>query len=235
MNDFIILVELRKQLSGYETSLTTCNRKAAVKIRSRISILKIKLADCVSDGINAKKVYTDSNISSGDEVEVEVEVKAEIPSNSDVLKANNENNDIENTAVDNALQVEVDAEVDNSIVDRGSELLSNILAKGRPLGTVEEAWERVILAEKMRFNLNSLYGNNQDCVDIIKKGNDKDNDNSDSDRIESKRNNSTESCENKNSELSSDAGPRSCLSYKYVTYVNQNYDNSKRIAAVLKS
>ena len=211
-----------------------------MKIRSRISILKIKLADCVSDGINAKKVYTDSNINVSDEIETmavteaEIEVKRELLSNIEVSETENRNVD-NREDVDNILDVNVDVEVDNSIVDRGSELLSNILAKGRPLGTVEEAWERVILAEKMRFNLNSLYGNNQDCVDIIKKGNDKDNDNSDSDRIESKRNNSTESCENKNSELSSDAGPRSCLSYKYVTYVNQNYDNSKRIAAVLKS
>ena len=235
MNDFIILVELRKQLSGYETSLTTCNRKAAVKIRSRISILKIKLADCVSDGINAKKVYTDSNISSGDEVEVEVEVKAEIPSNSDVLKANNENNDIENTAVDNALQVEVDAEVDNSIVDRGSELLSNILSNGRPVGTVEEAWERVILAEKMRFNLNVLYGNNQDVADndINSDSNsDSNSDNiSDNSSVDDKNNN-----RNKNTELGGDSSSSStsCLSSKYVAYVNQNYNTPKRIAAVLK-
>ena len=229
MNDFIILVELRKQLSGYETSLTTCNRKAAVKIRSRISILKIKLADCVSDGINAKKVYTDSNISSGDEVEVEV--KAEIPSNSDVLKANNENNDIENTAVDNALQVEVDAEVDNSIVDRGSELLSNILSNGRPVGTVEEAWERVILAEKMRFNLNVLYGNNQDVADNDINSDSNSDNISDNSSVDDKNNN-----RNKNTELGGDSSSSSisCLSSKYVAYVNQNYNTPKRIAAVLK-
>ena len=174
----------------------------------------------MSDGINAKKVYTDIDISPSDKAEVEVgglievEGKSEAPSNSNISKANS------------AFQVEgeVDVEVDNSIVDRGSELLSNILLNGRPLGTVEEAWERVILAEKMRFNLNVLYGNNQDGTD-----NDSSSDNF---SVDDKINN-----HNKNTELGCDSssGSTSCLSSKYVAYVNQNYNTPKRIAAVLKS
>ena len=176
----------------------------------------------MSDGINAKKVYTDIDISPSDKAEVEVgglievEGKSEAPSNSNISKANS------------AFQVEgegeVDVEVDNSIVDRGSELLSNILLNGRPLGTVEEAWERVILAEKMRFNLNVLYGNNQDGTD-----NDSSSDNF---SVDDKINN-----HNKNTELGCDSssGSTSCLSSKYVAYVNQNYSTPKRIAAVLKS
>lgn len=207
---FCHLVELRKQLSGYETSLSTCNRKAAVKIRSRISILKLKLADCVSDGINAKKVYTDSNIgaSVSDKAETAVVLKTEDKNDDD------NNKDIDNT-INGKAEVDGDVEVDNSIVDRGSELLLNILSKGRPAGTVEEAWERVILAEKMRFNLNALYGNNEDSKDNVSSG--------------IKGDSSSNSME-----LNSDADPRSCLSSKYVTYVNQNYNSVKRIAAVLK-
>ena len=257
LNDFINLVELRKQLSGYETSLSTCNRKAAVKIRSRISILKVKLADCVSDGINAKKVYTDSNKGTSDKVEGKVGVvtviegKNELPSNSDVSKANNENNDIKNTAVDNILEVEVevDVEVDNSIVDRGSELLLNILSNGRPIGTVEEAWERVILAEKMRFNLDVLYGNNEDAADNDNSNNNNNNSNdssnsnnssSDSKSDSSIDNNSVDDKINNHDEITelggdSSSSSTSCLSSKYVAYVNQNYNTPKRIAAVLKS
>lgn len=214
-----------------------------MKIRSRISILKIKLADCVSDGINAKKVYTDNNISTSDKVEVEGKVGVvtvieidgnnELSSNSDVSKANNENNDIKNTAFDNVREIEVeveaDVEVDNSIVDRGSELLLNILSNGRPLGTVEEAWERVILAEKMRFNLNALYGNNQDVAENDSSNNDSSSDNN---SVDDKNNN-----HDKNKELGgeSSSSSSSCLSSKYVAYVNQNYNTPKRIAAVLKS
>jgi hypothetical protein len=194
-----------------------------VKIRSRISILKLKLADCVSDGINAKKVYTDSNIS------VSVSDKAETAV---VLKTENKNDDDNDKDIDNGIngkiEVEVDVEVDNSIVDRGSELLSNILSKGRPAGTVEEAWERVILAEKMRFNLNALYGNNEDSKDNVDS-----NIKGDSSSGSSTKNNiSSDSSDS--TELSSNADPRSCLSSKYVTYVNQNYNSVKRIAAVLK-
>lgn len=195
----------------------------------------------MSDGINAKKVYTDNNVRTSDKVEVEVEVEGEneLSSNSDVSKANNENNDIKNTAVDNILEVEVDVEVDNSIVDRGSELLLNILSNGRPLGTVEEAWERVILAEKMRFNLNALYGNNQDVADNHNtdsndsRNNDGSSDSSgDNNRLDNKSNS-----HNKNKELGgeSSSSSTSCLSSRYVAYVNQNYNTPKRIAAVLKS
>lgn len=189
--------------------------------------MKLKLADCVSDGINAKKVYTDSN------VRVSVSEKAEAAVVGDVvLKTEKRNNDDDNKDIDNTVdgivELEVDVEVDNSIVDRGSELLLNILSKGRPAGTVEEAWERVILAEKMRFNLNALYGNNEDSKHNVSR-----NIKSDSSSDSSSKSNIT-SGSSGSAELSSDADPKSCLSNKYVTYVNQNYHSVKRIAAVLK-
>ena len=44
------------------------------------------------------------------------------------------------------------------VVDRGSALLAKLLAHGRPPGTVEETWERIILAEKLRHSLQQHYG-----------------------------------------------------------------------------
>ena len=64
-------MELRKQLSGYESSLLTCNRQAAVKIRTRITNLKSILAECVADGISARKIYTEENFLNVQENEVE--------------------------------------------------------------------------------------------------------------------------------------------------------------------
>jgi hypothetical protein len=53
-------VELRKQISGYETSLLKCDRKKAVKIKVKVSSLKIMLEDIISDAADARSSYEKS-------------------------------------------------------------------------------------------------------------------------------------------------------------------------------
>ena len=208
-------MELRKQLSGFESSLLTCNRQAAVKIRSRILNLKLTLAECVADGIKARKIYSEENFLFNEEKEVE---KKEVK-----ITQNGDNAEVSD--------VEVEVEVDTSIVDRGSELLENILSNGRPIGTVEETWERIILAEKMRFRLDLLCGGRETKIEkkdeIIVNNNNNNNNSGRNNENAIKISNDEEDTKIKDAD--------NCTSRKYVSYVNQNFNSVKRLPAVVKA
>ena len=218
-------MELRKQLSGYESSLLTCNRQAAVKIRTRIKNLKSILAECVADGISARKIYTEENFLKVQENEVEKVVEKN-------TKKIIENGDISDSKED---VVEVDVEVDMSIVDRGSELLENILSNGRPVGTVEETWERIILAEKMRFRLDLLCGGRETMTGIGNEGENKSRNGGNDSEKEGKQSVIVTGIESGSSDSKRVNNSESCTSKKYVTYVNQNFNSVKRLAAVVKA
>ena len=128
--------------------------------------------------------------------------------------------------------------IKNSVVDRGAQLLENILANGRPVGTIEETWERIILAEKMRFVLHDLYGGEESVENEIEKNVDSE--------IERKSENeslmeqnivSDNSNSNNDSDNNSDRkyGRKSNPSLSYVSYINKNFNSVKRIAAVQKN
>jgi hypothetical protein len=155
--------------------------------------------------------------------------KASEKKNKEIIEncENNENKD-EST-------VEVDVEVDMSIVDRGSELLESILSNGRPVGTVEETWERIILAEKMRFRLDALCGGRETLTETSREGVNKDSDigkgsgegrANDRDSVAGGITGNSDSVRLNNAD--------SCTSKKYVAYVNQNFNAVKRLAAVVK-
>lgn len=218
-------MELRKQLSGYESSLLTCNRQAAVKIRARITNLKSILAECVADGISARKIYSEENFLNVQENEVEKVVEKN-------TKKIIENGDISDSKED---VVEVDVEVDMSIVDRGSELLENILSNGRPVGTVEETWERIILAEKMRFRLDLLCGGRETMTGVGNEGENKSRNGGNDSEKEEKESVIVTGIESGSSDSKRVNNAESCTSKKYVTYVNQNFNSVKRLAAVVKA
>jgi hypothetical protein len=218
-------VELRKQLSGYESSLLTCNRQAAVKIRTRITNLKSILAECVADGISARKIYTEENFLNVQENEVDKVVEKN-------TKKIIENGDISDGKED---VVEVDVEVDMSIVDRGSELLENILSNGRPVGTVEETWERIILAEKMRFRLDLLCGGRENMTGVGNEGENKGRNGGNDSEKEGRESAIVTGADSGSSDSKRINNAESCTSKKYVTYVNQNFNSVKRIAAVVKA
>lgn len=218
-------MELRKQLSGYESSLLTCNRQAAVKIRTRITNLKSILAECVADGISARKIYSEENFLNVQENEVEKVVEKN-------TKKIIENGDISDSKED---VVEVDVEVDMSIVDRGSELLENILSNGRPVGTVEETWERIILAEKMRFRLDLLCGGRETMTGVGNEGGNKSRNGGNDSEKEEKVSAIVTGADSVSSDSKRINNAESCTSKKYVTYVNQNFNSVKRLAAVVKA
>jgi hypothetical protein len=175
----------------------------------------------VADGINARKIYSEENFMNVRENESEEAIREK---NKKIIE-NGENSDSKDESV-----VEVDAEVDMSIVDRGSELLESILSNGRPVGTIEETWERIILAEKMRFRLDALCGGREALAVTRKEGVNRDSDigkgsgkgrESDSDSVSGEITVKSDSVD-------------SCTSKKYVAYVNQNFKVVKRLAAVVK-
>jgi hypothetical protein len=105
-------------------------------------------------------------------------------------------------------------------VDRGAELLDRLLLSGRPVGAIEEAWERVILAERMRFNLQIAHP----APDF----------NPNSNSISNSTSNS-----NTNSKPYSNPFPIPSPSPKgmgeiYVDYINRNFNGIKRIPFVVK-
>ena len=109
--------------------------------------------------------------------------------------------------------------ITNSVVDRGAELLQSILANGRPLGTIEETWERIILSEKMRFSLQDLYGvENSRNIDII----------------ENARRNSKTVPTTIETTHSSTYNDKANLPLTYVSYINNCFNSIKRLAAVEK-
>lgn len=218
-------MELRKQLSGYESSLLTCNRQAAVKIRTRITNLKSILAECVADGISARKIYSEENFLNVQDNEVEKVVEK----NTKKIIENGDNSDSKEDVV------EVDVEVDMSIVDRGSELLENILSNGRPVGTVEETWERIILAEKMRFRLDLLCGGRETMTGVGNEGENKSRNGGNDGEKEEKVSAIVTGADSVSSDSKRVNNAESCTSKKYVTYVNQNFNSVKRLAAVVKA
>lgn len=234
----MISVELRKQLSGFESSLLTCNRQAAVKIRTRITNLKSILADCVADGVSARKIYSEENfliMQENDGGKVADEKNKKIIEN----RKNGENSENHGNSVSKEdSTLEVDVEVDMSIVDRGSELLENILSNGRPAGTVEETWERIILAEKMRFRLDAMCGPREDRKEKEKENEgvsrDSDRSNRERERERERLTGGVASDVTGSSDSVTVNNADSCTSKKYVTYVNQNFNSVKRIAAVVK-
>ena len=242
------VVELRKQLTGFETSLLTCNRKAAVKIRARIAQLKEILMECVRDGIQAKITYTDALAGGGSKsVTGNVYGVSEDGVNSVSAKNKNENekngnendkygnkNDNDNKNDDNKDENGVDTVMDMSIVDRGSALLLGALSRGRPEGTIEETWERMILAEKMRFDLDVLCSKIEKGVEEGKE-------------IEKSRvgvesvvgvdvvGDCSISSSVGDSAVESAVRTISCSSSKYASYVNLNYSTMKRLPSVVKA
>ena len=212
-------MELRKQISGYQTSLLTCNRKAAVKIRVQIATVNARLIDCVNDALEIKK----SNLKNVEKVEIEgatatataVSIMgADVGNKIDLLEGATK-------------EKEVEVVISNSVVDRGAELLGNILANGRPVGTIEETWERIILSEKMRFSLQDIYGaENSRNIDIIENA---------------RKNTKTINTANNEAVTTAIEVPdRSTYSDKanlpltYVSYINNCFNSVKRLAAVEK-
>ena len=213
-------VELRKQISGYQTSLLTCNRKAAVKIRVQIATVNARLIDCVNDAIEIKKsnsanvekvIETDGVTATATAVAVTV---ADVGSKQGFLGGV-------------VKEEEEEVVITNSVVDRGAELLQSILANGRPLGTIEETWERIILSEKMRFSLQDLYGvENSRNIDIIENA---------------RRNRKTVSTANDEAVPTtvetthiSTYNDKANLPLTYVSYINNCFNSIKRLAAVEK-
>lgn len=192
----MIIVELRKQISGYETSLLKCDRKKAVKIRVKVSNLKIMLEDIILDAADARNGYTE-----------------EISEGKDSGEVYNKNSDSKDSK--DSLESAVNSAEYNSVVDRGTELLAKLLSDGRPVGSIEETWERVILAERMRYNLQVVSGDDNptvgDTVSIDKEGS------------------------SVVSAMSVSANPSITPAQSYVDYINKNYVIAKRVAMVIKS
>jgi hypothetical protein len=86
-------------------------------------------------------------------------------------------------------------------------LLAKLLSDGRPFGSIEETWERVILAERMRYNLQVISPISDIDIEV----------NSD---ISAK---------------SVTSKPSITPAQSYVDYINKNYVIAKRVAMVIKS
>ena len=125
-------VDLRRQLSGIQSALARCNRKAAVRLRKREDEVKARLTAMVGAASDVRSVQ--GGVDGGGAGDVKAVV---VPA-------------VEDTPVPIGGG-------DGTVVDRGAELLARVLARGRPPGTEEETWERVILAEHLRFRLEQLH------------------------------------------------------------------------------
>ena len=131
-------VDLRRQLSGIQSALARCNRKAAVGLRKREEEVKRRLAAVVG-------AAEDVRLAQGGGGEAG---KAPVDTDADADAC---------TALNTSADPPAGAGM-SSVVDRGAELLARVLSRGRPPGTEEETWERVILAEHLRFRLEQLHG-----------------------------------------------------------------------------
>lgn len=200
-------MELRKQISGYQTSLLTCNRKAAVKINVQIATVNARLIDCVNNALALKKTNTER-----------VE-KTDIDPSTAAAAVGGGNG--------NGVVKEEEVVITNSLVDRGSELLQSILANGRPLGTIEETWERIILSEKMRFTLQDLHGlENVENINAMERNK------KNANNISGSSNDATSSVGETSSVSTYD--DKANISLSYVSYINNNFNSVKRLAAVEK-
>ena len=184
--------------------------------------MNARLIDCVNDAIEIKKsnsanvekvIETDGVTATATATAVAVTV-TDVGSKQDFL----------GTVVKEEVEEVV---ITNSVVDRGAELLQSILANGRPLGTIEETWERIILSEKMRFSLQDLYGvENSRNIEIIENA---------------RRNRKTVSTANDEAvpttietTHSSTYNDKANLPLTYVSYINNCFNSIKRLAAVEK-
>ena len=162
---------MRRQLNGLKVALSNrkCTRKTALKLRAKEVELKRRLGLVVA----ATSELTESGLVSGVEVglesgvvtELDLEVEPLLESGS--MEVGLEELDSESgtglmlesassSESDSALQPGGSRLVASSssdtgssnVVDRGAELLAKLLAQGRPAGTVEETWERIILVDQ---------------------------------------------------------------------------------------
>ena len=205
--------------------------------------------ECVRDGIQAKITYTDALAAGGSKsVTGNVDGVSQDGINSVSAKNENENDKNENKNDkngnendkygnkndDNKDENGIDTVLDMSIVDRGSALLLGALSRGRPEGTIEETWERMILAEKMRFDLDGLCSKIEKGVEEGKE-------------IEKSRvgvesvvgvdvvGDCSISSSVGDSAVESAVRTISCSSSKYASYVNLNYSTMKRLPSVVKA
>ena len=186
-----------------------------MKIRVQIATVNARLIDCVNDALEIKK----SNLKNVEKVEIEGATATATATAVSIMGA-----DLLEGATK---EKEVEVVISNSVVDRGAELLGNILANGRPVGTIEETWERIILSEKMRFSLQDIYGaENSRNIDII----------------ENARKN-TKTINTANNEAVTTAievpdrntySDKANLPLTYVSYINNCFNSVKRLAAVEK-
>ena len=175
--------------------------------------------ECVKDGIQAKITYTDaSSCSKSMSVAGSITGSSDDDAVNSINTKNEKKTDGENKNGNENSENEIDTVIDMSIVDRGSVLLAGALSRGRPEGTIEETWERMILAEKMRFDLDAL------CSKEGKEGE------------EMSGGGVGVSVEVGGSSRSdSVVSTSTCHSSKYASYVNLNYSVMKRLPSVVKA
>ena len=191
-----------------------------MKIRVQIATVNARLIDCVNDALEIKKSKFE-NVEKVIEIEgatatatAESITVADVVNKLDLLEGATK-------------EKEVEVVITNSVVDRGAELLQSILANGRPVGTIEETWERIILSEKMRFSLQDMYGvENSRSIDIIE------NARKNTKTINTANNEAvTTAIEVPDSSTYSD---KANLPLMYVSYINNCFNSVKRLAAVEK-
>ena len=185
----------------------------------QIATVTGRLNDCIADALTEKNKY-DKVDDKEKRIEDVAEVNGESIRNLEAISGDKDNAE--------------SSTIINSVVDRGSELLETILSKGRPAGTIEETWERIILAEKMRFTLQTAHGQYCDISAVfdnksvtsanVGSGNDSD----------GAENASPDSSSSSDSSVSIKHNEKTGPSLKYVSYVNRSFNMVKRIASVEK-
>ena len=166
---------MRRQLNGLKVALSNrkCTRKTALKLRAKEVELKRRLGLVVA----ATSELTESGLVSGVEVglesgvvtELDLEVEPSLESGSievglEELDSESETESGTGLMLESASSSESDSALQpggsrlvassssdtgsSNVVDRGAELLAKLLAQGRPAGTVEETWERIILVDQ---------------------------------------------------------------------------------------
>lgn len=234
-------VDLRRQLSGIQTALSRCNRKAAVKLRLREAEVKKRL------GVVATAVRDVQSVAGAREGEAAVSAYGSSEASQDRVNmlasglaggsaaATDESVSGDGTggaeegavgAVGAKGSAEGNAEGNAvcegpGVVDRGSALLAKLLANGRPPGTVEETWERIILAEQLRHSLQLRYGNSVAISAAT------------TDAVAA--DSTSPSYSAFLAGTGSAASPSPCLTQQYVHYINRNFATvAKCVASVVK-
>ena len=153
-----------------------CTRKTALKLRAKEVELKRRLGLIVAaakelkeSGV-AKEAGLECDVESTTELESELgldldadlesglELDAELEPGSG--SGSELEGDLESGLEESGVELESESESGSglesgsgsksgspNVVDRGAELLAKLLAQGRPAGTVEETWERIILVQ----------------------------------------------------------------------------------------